>query len=48
MYPEKVNSMLKKFATNKAISEFDAAFLRYMQTRNMEPQQYADELVAKS
>lgn len=47
-YLEVVNYMLKKFATDKAIAEFDAAILRYIQQANMTPEQHANHLVAIS
>lgn len=46
-YAEVVNYLLKKFATEQAIPEFDAAIIWYMQPADMSSQQYADNLVAK-
>lgn len=48
LYPGVVNYLLKKLATDQAITEFDVAIWRYMQLVNMTPRQCADELVAKS
>lgn len=48
LYPDVVNYLLKKFATDPAIAGFDAAILLYMQAGNMTPEQYADDVVAKS
>lgn len=39
--------LLKKYDTDEAIAEYDAAILWYMQRTNMNPQQYADDLVSK-
>lgn len=42
--PEDVNYLLRKYATDQAIAENDAAILRYMQPSSMTPQQFADDL----
>lgn len=46
-YPELVNHLLVKYATDQAIAKFDAAFLQYMQLVSMTLQQYADDIVEK-
>lgn len=48
LYQEVAYCVLNKFVTDQAIIEFDAAILRDMQLANMMPQQYADNLVARS
>lgn len=47
-YPGVVIYLLKKYATNQEIAEYDAASLHYMQPTHMTPQQYACDSVAKS
>lgn len=47
-YPETVNYLLKKFATDEATAEFEAAILRYKKQSNMTPHKYVEGLVAKS
>lgn len=42
MYLEILTFLMKKFATDPAMAEFDTAVLRYMQPANMTTQQYAD------
>lgn len=46
-YPEVVNHLLQKYATDKAIAEYDAAILRYVQSTNMTTQPYSVYLIAK-
>lgn len=46
-YIEVVNYLLKKFATSRAITQFDSASLRSKQPATMTTQQYAEDLVAK-
>lgn len=46
-YPEVVNYLLKTFATDKDVAEYDAAIRRYMQLFNTTLQQYADKLDAE-
>lgn len=40
--------LLRKYATNQAIAEYDAAIHRYVQTTNMILKQFGDNLIAKS
>lgn len=47
-YLKVVNYFLKKLVKDQAITEFNAAILRYMQQANMTPQRYTEDLVAKS
>lgn len=47
-YPEAVKFLLKKYVTDQAIVEYDAAILRYMQSSNVTRQQYPNDLIAKS
>lgn len=46
LYPEAANYLLKKYAIDQTIIEYDAAILRYMQPANRTPQQYTDDLIA--
>lgn len=46
-YPEVVIYLFKNNATDQAIAEYDATILRYVQLKNMTPQQFADDLIAK-
>lgn len=43
-----VTYLLKNHATDEALTEYEAAILRYMQPSNITLQQYADDLVAES
>lgn len=47
-YPEVMNYLSKKYKTDLAIVRNNVATLRYVQLSNMAPQQYADDLIAKS
>lgn len=38
LYPEAQNYLLKRFATDYATEQFDAAILRYMQPADVTPQ----------
>lgn len=42
---EVVNNLLKRYATDQAIVEYDAAILRYVQPAHRSPHQYADDQV---
>lgn len=44
--PEVANYLLKKFPSDQAIAEADAAIFLYMQPSNTTPQQYPDDLVS--
>lgn len=47
-YPEVVKYLLMKYAIDQATVEYDAAILHYVQPKNITPQQFAKNLVAKS
>lgn len=46
-YADVVDYLLKTFATDQTITEFDAAIFRYMRSAIMTPQRYADDFVSK-
>lgn len=47
-YPEEVNYLLNKFASDQAIAEYVATFLRYVQAAHLTPKQYAKDMIEKS
>lgn len=47
-YLEAVKYLLKNYAAARALTEFNAAILNYMQPPNMTPQKYADDVIPKS
>lgn len=47
-YKEVLNYLFQKLVTDQAFVENDEAILRYIQSSNLTPQQYADDLTAKS
>lgn len=47
-YTEGMNYLLKKYPTEQAIEENDKVTLRYIRPSNKTPQQYADDLIAKT
>lgn len=43
-----VNCFLVRYATDAAIAKYDVTILRYMQPASTTPQQFVDDLIAKS
>lgn len=43
-----VNYLLKKYATDATLAEYEASIRRYMQPTSMTSEQFTDDLIAKS
>lgn len=48
LIPRRVNYLLRKYATDQKVAEYDAAILRNMQSASMTFQQYGDDLITES